>query len=269
MGLRKTIKRSYFKLLQRAGYSSDINLELSVIAANPRFKEGVTNIFSKPFKFHDGLSFVATYKELFQTNIYKFSPSKDARTILDCGANMGLSVLYFSINYPDHHIIAFEPDPEIFAILEENVQTLGLKNVTLYQKAVWNKTGVLKFFTDAGMGGRVENSYTHQVPREIEAVPLQDFLTDDVDFLKIDIEGAEEVVLSSCKDILHKARHIFFEYHNSITGPQTLHKLVEMISLQGFTYYIKESDVRKRPFIDEHIICETFDMALNIFCYKK
>ncbi len=269
MGLRKIIRRNYFKLLQLTGNGLDINLELSVISANPRSQKGSTNIFGKPFVYHDGPSFTATYKELFESNIYKFNPSKDARTILDCGANMGLSVLYFSINYPDHHIIAFEPDPEIFAILEENVQTLGLKNVTLYQKAVWNKTEVLKFFTDAGMGGRVENSYTNQVPREIEAVPLQDFLTDDVDFLKIDIEGAEEVVLSSCKDILHKARHIFFEYHNSIRGPQTLHKLLEMISLQGFTYYIKESDVRKRPFIDEHIICETFDMALNIFCYKK
>lgn len=255
--------------MQRAGDRSDVNLELSVIATQPRFKEGVTNIFDKPFKFHDGLSFVATYKELFQTNIYQFSPSKDARTILDCGANMGLSVLYFSLKYPDHKIIAFEPDPDIFSVLKENVNTFQLKNVTIHQKAVWNKREVLNFFTDAGMGGRVENSYTNQVPREVEAVPLEDFLTDDVDFLKIDIEGAEEVVLNSCKDILHKSNHIFFEYHNSINGPQTLHKLLEIISSQGFTYYIKESDVRKRPFIDEHIICETFDMALNVFCYKK
>ena len=269
MGLRKLIKRSYFKLLKNITNSSDINLELSVIAANSRSKRGTTNIFNKPFIFHDGPSFVATYKELFQSNIYKFSPSKNARTILDCGANMGVSVLYFSLNYPDHHIIAFEPDPDIFSILKGNVETFKLKNVTLHQKAVWDKSEVLKFFSDGRMGGRVENSYKNLKPLEIEAVALRDFLNEDVDFLKIDIEGAEEVVLNGCKDILHKAQHIFFEYHNSIKDPQTLHKLLELVSSQGFIYYIKESDVRKRPFKDEHIIAEVFNMALNVFCYKK
>lgn len=269
MGLRKIIKRSYYKFLQTVSDKPNINLELSLIAAHPRFKTGQTNIFNRPFKFHDGLSFVATYKELFQGNIYKFSPSPHSRTILDCGANMGLSVLYFSLNYPDHHIIAFEPDSKICQILRENAETFELKNVTILQKAIWNKTETLKFFTDGGMGGRVENAYVNQQPIEIEAVPLSDYLTDDVDFLKIDIEGAEGVVLNGCKGLLNKANHIFFEYHNSIKDPQTLHELLELVSSEGFTYYIKESDVRKRPFIDEHIITEVFDMALNVFCYKK
>ena len=269
MGLRKTIKRGYFKLLQLTGNGLDINLELSVISANPRSQRGSTNIFGKPFVYHDGPSFTATYKELFESNIYEFSPSKNARTIIDCGANMGLSVLYFSQNYPNHQIIAFEPDPEIFSILKENVATFNLKNVTIYQKAVWDKVEVLTFFADGKMGGRLKNSYKHAKPIEIETVPLADFINEDVDFLKIDIEGAEGVVLNGFKDILHKVRHIFFEYHNSIKDPQTLHKLLELVSSQGFTYYIKESDVRKKPFIDEHHIAEVFNMALNVFCYKK
>lgn len=268
LGLRKIVRRNYYQLLQRLN-KSDIDLELSVISANPRFKAGTTNIFGRPFKFHDGRSFTNTYRELFQSDIYKFTASNDARTILDCGANMGLSVLYFASNYPEHRIIAFEPDAEICNVLRENVETFELKNVTIHQKAVWNKKETLSFFTDRGMGGRVEQSYKDQKPVEIEAIPLSDFLTEDVDFLKIDIEGAEETVLTGCKDILYKANHIFFEYHNSIKEPQALHKMLELVSSQGFTYYIKESDVRKRPFIEEHIIVEIFDMALNIFCYKK
>lgn len=269
MGLRKIIKRSYFKLLQLTGKRLDINLELSIISANPRSQKGTTNIFGKPFVYHDGASFTATYKELFESNIYKFNPSKDAKTIIDCGANMGLSVLYFSRNYPNHHIIAFEPDPEIFSILKENIETFNLKNVTAYQKAVWDKTEVLTFFADGKMGGRLENTYKHAKPIKIETVPLADFINEDVDFLKIDIEGAEGVVLNGCRDVLTKVRHIFFEYHNSIKDPQTLHKLLDLVSSQGFTYYIKESAVRKRPFIDEHNIAEVFNMALNVFCYKK
>ena len=249
--------------------SSNINLELSKIRASPRFELGTTDIFGRPFKYHDGASFVATYKELFQTHIYQFEPSRTSKIILDCGANMGLSVLYFSREYPDHHIIAFEPDERIFNVLKENVAVFNLKNVTLHQKAIWNKTEKLKFSTDGGMGGRVENLYSNQKPVEIDAVPLREFLNDDVDFLKIDIEGAEDIVLNDCKDILHKANNIFFEYHNSVNSPQTLHDLLQLVSSQGFTYYIKESDVRKKPFTDEHIIGEVFNMALNIFCYKQ
>lgn len=255
-------------MLQTLG-GPGVSLELSKINAYPRFKEGTTNIFGKPFKFHDGKSFVATYKELFQTHIYKFEPSGTARTIVDCGANLGLSVLYFSMNYPDHKIIAFEPDEQIFKVLKENVETFHLKNVSIYQKAIWNKSEVLRFFAEGGMGGRVETSYTNQKPVEIEAVPLRDYLNEDVDFLKIDIEGAEDVVLNDCKDVLHKVKNIFFEYHNRTNEPQTLHHLLEIVSEQGFTYYIKESDVRKKPFIDENIIGEVFNMALNVFCYRK
>lgn len=269
MGLRKIIKRNYFRLLRTLTGSRDINLELSVISANPRSRRGSTNIFGKPFIFHDGASFTATYKELFESNIYEFTPGPNARTIIDCGANMGLSVLYFSLNYPDHHIIAFEPDPEICGILKENIDTFGLRNVTVHQQAVWDKNEVLTFFADGKMGGRVENTYRHARPVQVEAVPLAGFITDDTDFLKIDIEGAEGRVLKGCKDVLHKAGHIFFEYHNSIKDPQTLHELLGLVSSCGFTYYIKESDVRKRPFIDEHNIAEAFNMALNVFCYKK
>lgn len=268
MRLKKAAKRAYYSFLQKVNASS-IELELSKIRVSPRFETGTTNLFRKPFKYHDGASFEATYRELFQTHIYNFSPSKIKKVILDCGANMGLSVLYFSENFPDHHIIAFEPDERIFKILKENVEVFGLKNVTLHQKAVWNKWETLEFFTDGGMGGRVENSYANQTPVKVDAVPLREFLNDDVDFLKIDIEGAEGLVLKDCEDILYKANNIFFEYHNYKNSPQNLHELLQLVSSKGFTYYIKESDIRKRPFTEEHIIGESFNMALNIFCYKS
>lgn len=181
---------------------------------------------------------------------------------------MGLSVLYFARKYPNHTIIAFEPDEQIFNILKENVETFRLKNVELHQRAVWTKAETLSFFTDGGMGGRIENEYQNQQAKVIEAVPLSDYLTDDVDFLKIDIEGAEDAVLKHCAGSLHKANNIFFEYHNDIKKPQTLHQLLEIVKEQGFHYYIKESGTRKRPFIDKELICESFDMAINIFCYR-
>jgi len=245
-----------------------INLELYRLQNLPRSKIGITNILGKPFKFHDGASFVVTYNELFKDGIYEFKPSGVANKILDCGANMGLSVIYFALKYPHHQIIAFEPEKLVFDILKENVESFGLKNVELHQKAVWIKNDKLEFFTDGGMGGRVNNRYPNQIPTIIEAVPLLDYFKEDIDFLKIDIEGAEDEVLKYCGENLRKAKNIFFEYHNDVTKKQTLHELLALVTELGFHYYIKESFTRSKPFVDENLMCEEYDMAINVFCYK-
>ena len=138
----------------------------------------------------------------------------------------------------------------------------------LHQKAVWTKSETLEFYSDGGMGGRVGNEYKNQIPKFIEAVPLLNYLTDDVDFLKIDIEGAEDAVIKYCKGNLYKANNIFFEYHNNVNKPQTLHELLELVKNEGFQYYIKESASRQKPFVDQYLICESFDMTINVFCYK-
>jgi FkbM family methyltransferase len=269
VGLRKAYRRLVNKIAVNkfTGYSVDIELER--IRLTERYKTGIAHVFDKPFKFHDGESFVDTFNELFRDQIYQFKPSTSSRLILDCGANMGLSVLYFSKNYPDHQIIAFEPEKMIFDVLQENVETFQLKNVALHNKAVWTKAETLKFYSDGGMGGRVNEEYSNSKPVLIDAVPLSDFISEEVDFLKLDIEGAEDEVLRHCGDSLHDVKHIFFEYHNKVQKRQSLHELLTLVHKQGFKYYIKESGTRRRPFVDEGIICESFDMALNVFCYKS
>ncbi|TAG99835.1 MAG: FkbM family methyltransferase [Sphingobacteriales bacterium] len=246
-----------------------LNLELYRLQKLPLFKAGYTNILGKPFKFNNGQSFAVTYKEIFIDGIYEFKPTGVANKILDCGANMGVSVVYFALKYPNHQIIAFEPEKAIFDILKENVESFGLKNVILFQKAVWVKNEQLEFYSDGGMGGRVNNQYKNQTPTIVEAVPLLDYLKEDVDFLKIDIEGAEVEVLKYCGEGLKKAKNIFFEYHNDVTKKQTLHELLELVVENGFHYYIKESGTRNKPFIEDTLICEKFDMAINIFCYME
>jgi len=245
--------------------------ELERIRQLPQDASGYTTIFGTPFRFHHAASFLVTYKELFQDELYKFNPAiSENGIILDCGANMGLSVLYFSLNYPNHQIIAFEPDATVFEILQENVRNFNLLNVTLHQKAVWKEETELTFHSDGGMGGSTDHIYhtTDQIITKVHAVPLADWLTDKVDFLKMDIEGAEYEVLVSCQKLLGNASHIFFEYHSDINKPQTLHLLLAMIEKAGFRYHLKESSTRTRPFVDDFLICERFDMAITVFCYK-
>ncbi|MCH7396453.1 FkbM family methyltransferase [Belliella sp. DSM 107340] len=232
---------------------------------------GQTDLFGPTFKFHHARAFYNTYLEIFQEEIYRFEPlEKENGIILDCGANMGLSVLFFSLNYPNHQIHAFEPDPGLFDLLKENVESFGLKNVNLNQKAIWTEETVLSFQSDGGMGGRVNELFQHseQPVVKVSTVMLSALLDEKIDFLKIDIEGAEDEVIRSCKGKLKNANHLFFEYHNDINKPQTLHELLEIVSKEGFKYHIKESSARNRPFVDQTLICERFDMAITVFCYR-
>lgn len=57
--------------------------------------------------------------------------------ILDCGGNIGMSVIWFKQRYPRARITVFEADPQTADLLEENVRTLGLASVTVVQRCRW------------------------------------------------------------------------------------------------------------------------------------
>ena len=263
MGLRSVIEKRI-----KQSRLSPLDKELERISKLPRFTIGTADVLDHPFKFHDSDSFIDTYKEIFVHEIYKFRSVAGKNIIIDCGANMGLSTIYFAKTYPNHTIYAFEPDQKIFAVLQENVKVFGFTNIKLFENAVWDKEEVLSFYTDSGMGGRVNEAYMEQIPIQINSVRLYDYLSELVDFLKIDIEGAEDVVLRDCESKLPFIGSFFFEYHNDVNKSQTLHELLNLVKDAGFHYYIKESGVRESPFTDTKLICEKFDMAINIFCYK-
>lgn len=231
---------------------------------------GTFSIDNKMFHFHHGLAFHNSYIEIIKEQIYKFKTDKEAPLIIDCGANMGLSVLFFAKNYPKSKIIAFEPDTNVLPTLEKNISTyLEHHDFTLYKKAVWTEDTVLDFYTDGGLGGRVGVSYENKQPRSIEALRLRTFLEEEIDFLKIDIEGAEYEVLLDCKEKLKNVKCLFVEYHSVFNETQRLDDILQLLKGLGFRYHLKESFSRSRPFVDTKIVCQKFDMAINIFAYKE
>jgi len=232
------------------------------------FKIGHIQIKNKPFEYHHARAFYDTYKEIFEENIYQFYSTSESPIIIDCGANMGLSVLYFAEKYPNSRIIAFEPEDEIYQVLKRNAKTFDLKNVEIHNKAVWDSETVLNFFTDKGMGGSVTNVYTNQNPSKVSTVKLSDYLNTSIDLLKIDIEGAEYKVLKSCDAQLKNVNNIFVEYHSFVDQEQHLEDLLKLLKDNGFRYHLKQSFSRNKPFIDDTLACENMDMAINIFAYK-
>lgn len=233
-----------------------------------RFQPMEKQFLNKTVCIHDIKTFKLAYFEIFEEEIYKFQTQKSNPLIIDCGANLGMSILYFKTLYPDSRIIAFEADNYIFGFLQRNLESYGFKEVMIINKAVWDKDTVLNFMPDGGAGGRlVENTANDKVIR-VEAIRLRDYLNEEIDLLKMDIEGAEYEVLMDCKEVLRNINNIFIEYHSTKTKRQRLDEILSVLTNSGFRYYIKEAGSNKYPLID-HWPESDNDLQLNIYCYKQ
>ncbi|UJF30653.1 FkbM family methyltransferase [Kaistella sp. 97-N-M2] len=236
----------------------------------PPFMEGEGHFFGQRFRFSHGPSFVHSVDELFDEEVYKFESDKENPYIVDCGANIGLSILYFKKRFPKSKILAFEPDDQIFDILKKNILVYNnFSDVVLKKEAVWIEDTELSFFSEGALAGSsvVDFGNNNNVIK-VQAVDLKKHLQKPVDFLKIDIEGAENKVIFDIAVHLDNVKNLFLEYHGLLNEPQNLGEILNLLKQKGFEYYIRVADdTLKFPFCNESP--STFNQQLNIFCYRK
>lgn len=209
-----------------------------------------------------------TYQEIFVEEIYKFESNKSHPVILDCGANIGISTIYFKTIYPNAIVHAFEPDANLFEILSKNIHANGFKQVELHQAAIWKEHTTLSFDNKGSEASHIDT--TGQTTNKVEAKKLASILAnlDAVDFLKMDIEGAEYEVVKDCAPYLYKIENFFLEYHGKATDTNKLNELLKLVETAGFKVYIKmAADNLKQPFAQKDT-GTIYDVQLNIFCYK-
>lgn len=234
----------------------------------PRYTRTSVSLSNLEIQLVDAASFLFQYKEIFQKQIYKFSAQTPTPRILDCGANIGLSVIYFKQLYPESHITAFEPDPNIFAVLEQNIRQCGYTDVELANKAVWTEDAALEFSPDGSDGGRIVQLESERQRIQVSTVRLADYLNESVDLLKMDIEGAEIEVLQTCQDGLRNVQYLFVEYHSFVKVKQQLHQLLAILATADFRVCINPITVIRQPFIKRKIF-SNMDMQLNIFAFRE
>lgn len=255
----------YFQ--QRASLGGIIDSsEQSRLEKLPRRTPDSTKLFGRTISIVDADSYLDMLQEIFIRKNYLFKSETDTPFILDCGANIGLSVIFFKLLYPDARIIAFEPDPTVFKALKENVTSFEFKNVELHNKAVWSEETELEFHAEGSWGGSVFAQGAEGHVLKVKSARLKDYLSHGVDFLKIDIEGAESDVLKDCAECLGKVNNLFFEYHSFVTQRQALHELLAILQEAGFRYHIKEASARDTPFIERRT--EGMDLQLDIFAFR-
>jgi FkbM family methyltransferase len=237
--------------------------ELRRIERLPRYQTGVTDLFGPQIEFVDNASFGFIYEELFIRRSYEFVSDTPTPRIIDGGANIGLSVLFFKGLYPRSTIVAFEADRLIFDVLQRNVTALNLKGVELHREALWRERGEVAFTPEGADSGRVIAGVESAC--RVPSVPLSDLLAQPADLVKLDIEGAEFEVLQAAKPQLHQVKQLFVEYHSVAGQPQHLPELLSLLKAAGFRLYVTAPCVLSpRPLVRIEAY-SGFDMVLNIF----
>ena len=235
----------------------------------PRYTKTSTLLLDRTILIPDAASYLFMYEEIFERHIYRFNTRKKKPYLLDCGANIGLSIIYFKQLFPEAEVVGFEPDSNIYSILQNNVQAFSLENVQLIDKAVWKEETTLQFAAEGADGGRIETADPKETVSSVRTVRLRDYLESPVDFLKIDIEGAESVVVKDCADLLSNVAFLFIEYHSFTGQPQTLDEILKTVKSAGFRYYVSSPGLTSlNPFV--HISESAgMDMQLNIHCMRE
>ena len=119
---------------------------------------------------------------------------KKGYTVIDIGANIGYYTLLFAkLVGKEGKVYAFEPEPNNLDLLKKNIEVNNYKNVIIEQKAVSDTTKSVNLFTaKQGIGEhRINFSWFGNNGIEVEAIKLDDYINEKIDFIKIDIEGAE------------------------------------------------------------------------------
>jgi FkbM family methyltransferase len=154
-------------------------------------------------------------RELLMTKIYEKAETsvfhkfiRRGMTVLDLGANIGyFTLIAAKLVGPEGKVFAFEPEPANFSLLQRNVNINGYENVTLVQKAVSDKNGVEELYLCSDSWGHSLCSFKRD--EDLISVPvtsLDQFFSDDIaiDFIKMDIEGAEGKAVQGMERILGK-----------------------------------------------------------------
>jgi FkbM family methyltransferase len=245
--------REYLRLLYKYG-------------SNRRNEKTVVDFLKYRIEVPDCLSFVFQFKDIFLKNTYRFNSDNDQPLIYDCGANIGISCIYFKELFPAAKIKAFEADPLIADILLKNLNANGINDVEIFAKAVWKNNRKISFSSDGADGGSIKNEGSVY---KVEAIRLKDLLLKEekIEFLKMDIEGAEVEVITDCKDSLKVADKIFIEFHSWKNDRKRLDLLIKNLEENSFDYFIDSISKLKSPFLNSKI--NNTDLQLNIFAIKN
>jgi FkbM family methyltransferase len=178
------------------------------------------------------------YREIFELNIYRSALPAQVRTIVDAGANIGLTSVFFAQQYPSARIVAIEPAAENLRVFLRNLA--DYPNVRCLQAGLWPRAQPLRIINPDGAAWAFEVRPCAADESDFAGVTIPQVMTElgspTIDLLKIDIEGAEwPLFFDSSPDWLRQVNLLMVELHARQKGARTLQELAELASSYGLT----------------------------------
>lgn len=233
--------------MNRSGWKQ----RLALIPRIPGMPKNIPSLELPGFQlsYPDERTFRQMFDQIFIWREYAFKSERECPFIIDCGSNIGLSILFFNREYPRSRIIGFEPDVEIFSYLCSNIQRNNLGNIEIHNSAVYDRAGTIDFYSDLDRKTFVGMSATRRLAEKdmrlktttVNSVLLSEYVTGPVDLLKMDIEGVELKIIRELqeKDKLGLIRQCFIEYHYNPSNPDNnFCELLRIIESSGLKYII-------------------------------
>jgi FkbM family methyltransferase len=215
--------------------------------------KNIFNFMGYKIKYISRANFEGIFEEIFIKGDYFIKLNNKNPVIIDCGGNIGLSTIFFKKYYPESTITTFEPSKDVFSVLKENIELNGLKNINLINSAVSDKKCKIILYKNERSPGSSTindiNNFSHNddkyTQEEVESVQLSDYINQDIDLLKIDIEGSEGVVLKELdsKNKLEKIKDIVFEFHfNQDNYHNSLSEIIKILEKNNFKVIMFNND---------------------------
>ena len=240
----------------------------------PHRRPGMMKMPFGRIRYADAYSLRTTYHQIFVQDIYQVNGLGAAPTIIDCGANIGLSVIAFKQDYPQARILAFEADPALAAMLTWNIKSLSLTNITVMAKAVGGVNGQVIFQPDGAVDGHVVASMEGVPPATlitVAAVRLSDMIDGPVDLLKMDIEGSEYDVIADLSQSgqLSQVKTLICEVHGNPSTRRQFADLWQHLIAAGFHLSLFDArvggDSRETPFS----VIPGKDYAIILYAWRQ
>jgi FkbM family methyltransferase len=219
-------------------------------------RRGVVKMDGFRVRIDDRDNFYMMYKDIFVRRIYGFSCPRPDPSVIDLGSNIGVSVLYAKRTHPSARITAVEADPLVLPLLQENLARNGLHNVRVLHAAVGAGGLAAEFRYGGGAGsglvspyrGTVTGSDLEPLPATfVQQISLRTLLEEPVDFLKMNVEGAELDILVEAQDGIRQIDQMVIEYHHLPGLPRTFHRLLALLDDAGFEYLVNAFDKATNP----------------------
>ena len=176
-------------------------------------------------------------KEIFVEEIYASNKNLEVFKILDLGSNIGLSVAYFKMRFPDAVIEAYEPDKNSVELLRKNIRENDWKKVLINEKAVSDERGFL-FAASIEEKASVNSNFSTSGNEEnqVLAKGISEILQQNFDIIKMDIEGGEWRIFKKIIEhqLIPKANNWFVEFHEIKKNKKQFEEILNCFAKNGF-----------------------------------